>query len=270
MNAFGLNRFAQAFAVAANNAGSRIPERSLEVVDLLAASLFVWGGSVSLSTTFRFLYPFIGGTAVSHSFNLADPAVGRIAWGDTVTHNVNGITGDGVTGYGWTSVTLAGISLTDTYVVCGVYSRTGGSDNYAEIGNWNATLSTGISISCRWSDTNARFYQGQASAFLQPAVVNAQGFFSNVRVSSNTHNCYRNGSLLLSTAISGGAPPDPPDTFVLLQRGSGLNFSARNLAFAFLTNAPDTEEIGAIFSAAKIADLYTRIQVFQTRLGRQI
>jgi hypothetical protein len=48
------------------------------------------------------LYPFVGGSGASHSYNLVNPAQYQISWKGSVTHNANGITGDGLTGYGAT------------------------------------------------------------------------------------------------------------------------------------------------------------------------
>lgn len=45
------------------------------------------------------IYPFVGGTAQAHAQNLKSSNF-TIIWSGTVTHNANGITGDGATGYG--------------------------------------------------------------------------------------------------------------------------------------------------------------------------
>ena len=46
------------------------------------------------------IYPYVGGTATTHKFNLVDPlddnAAFRITWNGGVTHNANGITGNGL------------------------------------------------------------------------------------------------------------------------------------------------------------------------------
>lgn len=52
------------------------------------------------------VYPFVGGTAKSHSLNLKDPrnvnAAYRIAWSGGVVHNKMGVTFNGINGYGET------------------------------------------------------------------------------------------------------------------------------------------------------------------------
>ena len=56
--------------------------------------------SASLWTGMDAIYPFVGGNALAHSFNLRNPAKYQITWVGGVTHDSNGITGDGATGYG--------------------------------------------------------------------------------------------------------------------------------------------------------------------------
>lgn len=47
------------------------------------------------------IYPFVGGTASRHSVNLKNPNQYKISWSPTgVSHDANGITGDGIAGYG--------------------------------------------------------------------------------------------------------------------------------------------------------------------------
>jgi hypothetical protein len=148
------------FASAIRNAGgARLANKELAVVEKLVVELWGWIEMfVPLNTVFRFLYPFVGGNAIAHSFNLADPATARITWGGTVTHNANGITGNGSTGYGDTGV-APGSSL----VSAGVYSRTSAAVDSSELSNGGSGSGT-IAIGCRWSDDNAYFYNGQPLA----------------------------------------------------------------------------------------------------------
>lgn len=58
----------------------------------------------SLWTKMIAIYPIVGGSATTHKYNLKDPrdldAAYRITFAGAVTHDSNGITGDGSTGYG--------------------------------------------------------------------------------------------------------------------------------------------------------------------------
>jgi hypothetical protein len=46
------------------------------------------------------IYPYVGGTALTHSYNLKDPCRFQITWTGSVLHDENGILSDTVTGYG--------------------------------------------------------------------------------------------------------------------------------------------------------------------------
>lgn len=262
------------FAAAVNDAGTRLNSRQDTSVDLLAWRLFEWGGGKDLDTTFRFVYPFIGGTAVAHSFNLADPSVGRVEWEDTVTHTNLGIVGDGISGVGKTNVTLAGGTQADAFVSFGAYSRTANAGVYCELGNYTTG---GFLIYSRYTDGREVIYMGGTGMGL--AVANSQGLFSGLRTTAASAYIYRNGVLITSSVANTNIAVDPPVPFLILayydpiadpDLGAFKAFSNRNLAFAFLTNAANTPGIGAIFSTAKQAELYSYVQTFQTRLLRQV
>ena len=46
------------------------------------------------------IYPMVGGTATSHSYNLKDTTKFQITWNGGLTHDSNGVTGNGTNGYG--------------------------------------------------------------------------------------------------------------------------------------------------------------------------
>src|SRR5690606_24652832 len=62
------------------------------------------------------IYPFIGGSANSHSYNLKNPSQFQITWNGTVTHDANGIKGDGATGYGNTGLNATLLSPTSRHL----------------------------------------------------------------------------------------------------------------------------------------------------------
>ena len=274
MPAFGLNRFTLAYAVAVNDAGTRIGDRPLSCVDRLAFQLFEWGGGKPLDLTFRFIYPFVGGTAVSNSFNLADPSVGRIEWEGEPVHNANGVTGNALDAVGRTGVALAGTAIADSFLSFGVYSRTASTGSYAEIGNYGYSNVAGLLIYSRYTDGHGKWYSGTG---LSSAVTNSQGMFSCLRTTNAALYGYRNGVLIIS-ATTAFVVQDPPGPLLLLARpdNDAINelppifFTNRNLAFAFMTNASNTSGIGAIFTSVKQTELYNYVQSFQTKQGRNV
>ena len=77
----------------------------------------------SIWTKMKALYPFVGGDATKHSFNLKNPAQFQINWSGGVTHSSNGVLFGGVNGYGNTNYNLS-INSTANNISAGTYSRT--------------------------------------------------------------------------------------------------------------------------------------------------
>jgi len=76
---------------------------------------------LNLIDKFIALYPFVGRTASSHSFNLINPNKYKISWLGQQTHNSNGVTA--ITGYGNTDIPLILFASFEN-VHISVYNRT--------------------------------------------------------------------------------------------------------------------------------------------------
>jgi hypothetical protein len=248
MSALGLSYPTRKFAktILDTSGGSRLSAKNLAALDLLVGGLNALVSPIAFKTAFKFLYPFVGGSAVTNSFNLADPSVGRITWSGTVTHNANGITGDGTSGHGDTNVVLSG---TDAYLVAmGVYSRTESTRDSYELCNGlpGTNGATAIAVrratdsqTCVW---NGSFYDGSHTIpFLAMSVTPATsvGLFSLLRVNTGTIYCFI-GHLGTTSTVGSSASTAinsfNASNFRLLSDSSGGNRSNRNLAFAYLTD----------------------------------
>src|SRR4029077_21270880 len=288
MPAFGLNRVTQAYAVAVKDAGTRIADRTISCVDQLAADLYGAPGSLDdgsatsnrmgeLKNNFRFVYPFVGNTAVSNSFNLADPSTARITWNDaaTIVHNA----------FGWTSESSNNphadtgfrdnpITLNSYYVMWGVYCRTANAVAGGDImGNYSSSPTSTLIFSY-FRNTDGRTYYWWGSNVTSPpstaisvATPNSQGLFSAFRQAPpGIYYCYRNGTNIVSCSVAVGvvAPSVPSTTNWIL----GWTGMSRNYAFAFLSRNQGDHSLP--YSHAMQATLYGIIQRFQTRLGRAV
>lgn len=70
------------------------------------------------------IYPFVGGTAASHSVNLIDPAGPTITWAVGVTHSASGVDGDGSQGNSATGYTVGDlVAAEDAHAICRGNSR---------------------------------------------------------------------------------------------------------------------------------------------------
>lgn len=216
------------------------------VIDLKAASLW---------TKLVRVYPLMGGDATKHSF--CAKSLTQITWSGTVTHNANGITGDGSTGYGDTG--LAGTSTTANDVAFGIYSRTNIAENSRDIASSNGIgNNTCLGIWTEYSDNNS-YFDNDVTARITVATGTSLGLILDSRTASNDHRAFRNGSQIGSTStVAQGSRS--ANNFLLLSEQGGA-FSSRNLALAF---------VSAGLTPTNVANLYTAIQTFQTTLGRNV
>jgi hypothetical protein len=216
--------------------------------------------SNNLWSKFNAIYPFVGGNATSHSYNLINTTQFQITWNGGVTHNSNGITGNGVNAYGNTNFSI--VNFAQNNLSFGAYSRTNtintGGFGAAELSTFNGCLMfIKNSDSKTYYSANNYILDGNANV-----VSDTRGLFVSNRLISNTSEFYRNGVPLISAASLSIAPANI--NFSLLARnisGTLQSFDTRNYAFHFMAQG---------LSSAEQSTLYTIVQNFQTTLGRQI
>jgi len=210
------------------------------------------------------LYPFVGGSATSHKYNLKDPknldAAFRIAWNGGVTHNSNGVTGNGTNAYGNTYI-MPNLSLLlndtglsylcsntgiDGQILTGVTDGPSGTRywHYPALNAGNATLSN-INTSSATNTATLR-----------------QGFHTVQRTSSSNQNNYRNGVLGANAASVSGSLAVREIFFLCLNNGGTAGFfNTSNVRFlAYHTS----------LNATEASDLYNIQNTFQTTLGRAV
>lgn len=227
-------------------------------------SLVVALKNYGLWTKMTAIYPFVGGTDLSHSYNLKNTAQFQITWNGVITHNVNGITGNGTSGYGNLNLSA---DLLDTNSNCySLYSRTTGTSGASDFGNLNSSISLGSNMAIKFTDNNTHWSTNDSAGVGFGNLITtdqAAGFFTVNRTSSNNKRLYRNSALLSSTTSSATSNNY---LFVICARINypGLNisnYSNRNYSFCCL---------GGGLTDAEASNLYTAVQSYQTRLGRQV
>lgn len=216
----------------------------------------------SIWTKMKALYPFVGGTATTHSYNLKNTAQFQITWNGGITHNSQGVTFNGTNGYGNTGYNLS-TNSTITNISAGAYNRSTGNTG-AAFGAVNEGFQ-GTQLYIKFSNNNTYY---TANDYIITGngnyVSDRRGFFIVNRESLTSKRLYKNGASVTSDNPNGN-DANPNANVLIGARGStGATidgYDTGNYAFHFL---------GDTLTATDIANFYTAVQAFQTALSRNV
>jgi len=224
----------------------------------------------SLWTKCFAIYPFVGGTAASHKFNLKDPrdldAAYRLVFGGSWTHSSTGALPNGVNASADTRLNALSV-LTLYNVSLSYYSRTQALQaGQIDMGAVEAPSGTRLLslILPRASGSAFATHTGQTNA-TDMAVASGQtlttGFFINNRASSTPSSLrlIKNGVLLASATTNTGTYV-MPNSNISIGQVSGL-YTNKETAF---------NHIGLSLTVAEETSLTNIVQAFQTTLSRQV
>jgi hypothetical protein len=219
------------------------------VTDLKAAN--IW-------TKMKALYPFVGGTASAHKFNLKDPRdlddAYRIIFNGGMTHSNLGMISNYTTSYADTRLipSTALSSLFSQHV--SVYSQTSTAsptNNTNSIGEWqDGTRAMLMKIRNLSNVFSWEVGNGGAST----SNTDAKGFYLGSVVANNSIKLYKNNTnVATNTATFSGSLPTQMQPI-------GKN---ENKTFSFVS-------IGDGLTGTEAANFYTAVQSYQTTLNRQV
>lgn len=188
--------------------------------------------AANLWTKMDVIYPFVGGTAATHSLNLKANAFNIVWSAGGVTHNANGITGDGATGYGnstYTPSTAGGVWILNSAHLC-VYNEV----NVPNAGFWFASFNNHagqLGVFALPFITGALNADGGGAALNEGAM---KGVAMSTRTAANATKSYFNADTNVDATASTALADGP---LVLLARGGNtfpppVNFSNTTLGFA--------------------------------------
>ncbi len=209
----------------------------------------------------RAFYGFVGGTAAAHRINWRDPGGPYdITWNGTITHNANGWTGDGVSGYGDTNLPPSDFSANS--LAFGFYSRTDSQGAACDI-NGGSGLNQEFQILVKFADGNCYSDNGSNGgtgriSFSMSGIATT-GLFVSSRTASNFHGFYKNGTELGNTTGVQGMLNAP--TFNIGCYNKLTTFTARNYALDFFSDGLTPTQILALTASN---------QALQTALGRNV
>lgn len=205
----------------------------------------------------RAVYPFVGGTASSHKFNLKDPrdldAAFRLLFNGGWTHSANGALPNGTNANADTRLNLNTMnSIND--ISYGYYSRT---DN-TSVGSFGWGVGGNIfnEFFIRYTDGNKYGYLFDSANNGGPAPT-CLGFNAMSRVASNLKYIQLKSIINTYTSVSSGSLVSR--NFYFAQGSQG--YENRQNAFGF---------VGDGLTNTELANLYTTVQNFQNILNRAV
>lgn len=216
------------------------------------------------------VYPFVGSTSGSCSYNLIDTSKYQITWSGGVTFNSNGITGNGSTGRGntgWNPNTVNSTTGITASLSFSFYSRSSFGSNGIEMGittSGNASLGgyAGRTFGAPYVALFDNYNASTGRIFFNS---DGLGLFTSTRTTISTHRGFRNttlGGTNTTTQTTSDITALNYNMFLLAYNGPTIaGYSSRNLAFV---------HIGLGLTNADVVNLYNTVQTFQTTLGRQV
>lgn len=211
------------------------------------------------------IYPFVGGTANTHKYNLKDPrdldVAYRLTYSGTVIHNSDGIFPNGIDGMANTYI-VPNNTMNDMSSHLAFYSRTNSAKEIADI----CALDTNsrLIMQIRWTDGTffSDMYGFTGGGRLTYNHSDSSGFWVMSRTANNSHKIYKTGANVATTTDTAdvGSISQINVPLLLFTFGSG-GFSDRASSFI---------SIGGGLSDSDVSKLNLIIQTFQTTLGRNV
>lgn len=231
--------------------------------------------SASLWNNFQAIYPIVGGSGITHKYNLIDPqntdAAFRLTFSLGWNHDSNGMTPNGTSSFANTHFipetipTGNLVSRDDAHF--SIYSRTnafGGGANANKI-DLGSTDGSAIILQIRPSNITPTFQMDRTPQYIIaiPPISDTLGLFTLSRESNVQLYAYQDNTSVGSyLGTHHGAVIDNEIFLGASNVGLGAtNFSNRQLAFA---------SIGTALTSGEVSSFYTIVQNYQTTLGREV
>lgn len=265
---------AQLFITATGISGTNATATNQLVIDLKAAS--IW-------TKMKAVFPFVGGTATTHKFNLVDAqdtnAAFRLSFIGGGTHSSNGYLPNGINAYADTFL-IPSTAFANTNNHLSFYSRTTANVGITDMGafftnspatnpsTYTAVNSLGVGRSV--DGNSVGYLSNDDPNRIQYTQTNASGMFVLSRTANNSLKMYQNNILkqtntVVASSIFNTLPQNSIFIGALNLRDSAsvsvVQYGAKQCAFASIGNALTDAEALAFYNA---------VQTFNTTLGRQV
>ena len=224
---------------------------------------------VGLWSKIKAIYPFVGGTATSHKWNLKDPrdadAAFRLTFSGGWTHSSNGADPNGTNAWAQTNFKPAD-NMTNSSAHGSIYVRQNVSNNGVDFGTGGNSGTTAFDISAsEASNTFQADIYDYVTNRITATNTDTRGYYISSRTSTTVFKAFKNGSQIGSTntATSTGASAmtHPVHLAAFGVANSPVAFTSREMAFVtFGDGLTDTDA----------TNLYNIVDLYQRRLGRNV
>jgi len=250
---------AQAFIAAASITDST----QQTAINTLVTQLKTYG----VWSKLKAVYPFVGGTASQHRFNLKDPraldAAFYLTFSGGITHSNTGVQFGGGNGYANTKLTPS-TSLALGSAHMSFYSRTNTTVNCIDFGAEKTSNSSFYGIIKNSSNNAYIRINRSGSPEATTPMSNSNVFFIANRASAfSGETLYVNSTkpTLTNAGNANGIVTIPLFIGCLNDNGNPAYYTNRECAFS---------SIGDGLTDTEAANFYTAVQAYQTTLGRQV
>jgi len=221
-------------------------------------------------TKMKAVYPFVGGTATTHKWNLIDPqdldAAFRLTFSGGWTHSSTGALPNGTNGYADTYF-VPSTELTGYNISMGVYLNTSALSSVVKT-HIGVRTGSGQSLYFKYaSSTSKQFYtftDANTTTITGLTSSTHQGFFALSRTAQNEASIIvSNGTITNATHTTSGSLPI--SKIKISARGgtttSNVEYDNQGQAFSYISEGLNDTEL---------TNLKTAVINFQTTLGRAV
>ena len=210
----------------------------------------------NLWSKMRIIYPFVGGTATFHKYNLKDPTLYPIDWLGAISHGLTGVT---FLNGGYGNVPTFNVNiLSQDNTSFSVYNKSSltTSDSRMLIGTTTSdaykVLSLGFVFGARYAGIH-----NSSPVTVGNVGIDTPGYLIASRTNSSNFVLYKDATSLTTVSAGSTTPPS-----VTLQIGAG------NTTTNTTTQLSTFITVGDGLSASEVTALNTLVQAYQTTLGR--
>jgi len=220
------------------------------------------------------IYPFVGGTATTHKWNLKDPrdinGAYRLSFVGGWTHSSTGADPNGINSHADTFIVPSLVlGLNNAHI--SAYTRENvtappfSSTAMIEVGGTTNEGTDFINIMpLNFDQTFGDIFSGRINSGNRTYISNndSRGHFLVSRLNSTNQSIYKNGSLQINGTVASNSIGNVRTLYISAGNSAfGINRSPRETAFV---------TIGDGLTELEVISLYNIIQTYQTTLGRQV